>query len=203
MAIAQLSRKEEIWLACKAKTCCYVATVIPTGRDVWRIARALDAPPRTFLRAFESPTRRRDAFALDGSERRFRLALAKQPSRRRKAPAPCIFLMKTNAGQHRCGLGGLRPMSCRAFPSELSAGGIVGVNGLGCTCRDWNLTDVDVDVERGLVETRLADADEYAEVVARWNDLVCAEPDGHAFDFPSYCAYLLAAYDEIDANGDR
>jgi len=203
MASAQLSRKEEIWLAGKSKTCCYVATVIPTGRDVWRISRALEAPPWTFLKFFESTTPRRDGFALDGSERRFRVALAKQPSRRRKAPAPCIFLMKTNEGHHRCSLGSLRPMSCQAFPSELSVGGIVGVQALGCTCRGWNLTDVDIDVERDLVETRLRDAAEYAEVVERWNDLVSTEAVARQLDFPSFCEYLLETYDEIDASGGR
>lgn len=203
MAIAQPSRKEEIWLACKSKTCCYVATVIPTGRDVWRISRALDAPPWTFLKFFEATSPRRDAFALDGSERRFRIALAKQPSRRRKTPAPCIFLMKTNAEHHRCGLGSLRPMSCRTFPSELSVGGIVGVSAPGCTCRDWNLTDVDIDVERELVETRLRDAAEYAAVVERWNDRVSSEASAEPLEFPSYCEYLLETYDAIDASGGQ
>ncbi len=201
MAIAPVSRKEQIWLACKPKTCCYVATVIPTGRDVWRISRALDAPPWTFVTFFESPTARRDAFVLDASGRHFRLALAKQPSRRRKTPAPCIFLMKTNNGLHRCGLGALRPMSCQAFPSEMSAGGIVGVNGLGCTCRSWNLTDVDIDVERALVGNRLRDADEYAEVVGRWNDRVAAEAPPKPIAFSSYCDYLLEAYDALGAEG--
>ena len=30
------ARKEEVWLACKPKSCCYTSVVIPTGKDVWQ-----------------------------------------------------------------------------------------------------------------------------------------------------------------------
>ena len=199
MSVGTMSRKEDLWLACKPKTCCYVATVIPTGRDVWRISRTLQAPPWTFLRYFESPEPRRDAFALDGSDRRFRLALAKQPSRRKKTPPPCIFLMRTNGGHHRCSLGDLRPASCRSFPSEVTQGGVLCLNPIGCTCHEWNLSDVDVAQERALVETRQQDGAEYAAIVARWNARVAAASDDARFDLPAYCAFLLGAYDALAA----
>lgn len=200
MAIASMSRKEALWRACKPKTCCYVATVIPTGRDVWRISRALQAPPWTFARFFQSPTPKRDGFVFDGSGRQFRLALSKQPSRRRKTPAPCIFLMKNQSGSHRCSLGDLRPQSCQAFPAELTAGGVVCLNPAGCTCHAWNLADVEIAVERELVETRMQDNEEYVGVVHAWNARVAAAPDGATFDFATYCEYLLEAYDEIAAS---
>jgi Fe-S-cluster containining protein len=196
MATAPMSQKEAIWLACKAKTCCYVATVIPTGRDVWRIARALEIPPWSFVRYFESPTPKRDAFILDGSGRRFRLVLAKQPSKKRKTPPPCTFLMRTNDGHHRCSLGDLRPRSCQAFPSDL-AHGVVCLNPAGCRCRSWNLADVDIEEERMLVEVRLRENDEYVDtVVSRWNTVVeDAGPDAR-FDFVQFCEFLLRTYDE-------
>ncbi len=206
MSTAAASRKEEIWLACRPKTCCYAATVIPTGRDVWRIARALQSPPWTFVRYFESPTPRRDAFLLDQSGRQFRLALAKQPSRRKKSPPPCIFLLKTNSGYHRCGLGDLRPRSCQAFPAEL-AREVVCINAAGCTCREWSLADIDITEERALLETRRLENEEYVTaVVARWNGVVTSAPADAHFEFVDYCEFILEAYDRISASetrGDR
>jgi hypothetical protein len=192
------SRKEAIWLACKPKTCCYTPFVIPSGRDVWRLARTLEAPPWSFLIYFPMPQARRDAFALDHSGRRFRLALAKRASRRTKTPPPCIFLLRTRGGAHRCGLGDLRPLVCKSFPMEI-VDGIVGIQTpTGCTCRQWGLADVAVAEERPLVEARQADSEEYCTVVARWNERVAAAPAEARFDFFDYCAFLMAAYDEMD-----
>lgn len=193
-----LSRKEAIWLACKPKTCCYAATVIPTGRDVWRIAHALQAPPWSFVRYFETTQPRPDAFALDRSERRYRLVLAKQPSRRKKTPAPCIFLMRTLGRHHRCGLGDLRPLSCQAFPSDLTRGGVLCLKPTGCTCRDWSLSDVDLALERALVEARHREGDEYAGVVQQWNERLVAAPDDATVDFFAFCEHLLTVYDTLD-----
>ncbi len=205
MHTAPVSRKEEIWLACKPKACCYVTTVIPTGRDVWRIARALESPPWTFVRYFESPVPRRDAFRLDNSGREFRLALAKQPSRRRKSAPPCLFLLKTNSGHHRCALGALRPRSCQAFPAEL-AHEVVCLNPAGCTCREWSLADIDIAEERALLALRRQENEEYVSaVVAPWNARVAATADAH-FAFTEYCEFVLQVYDEISASqtrGDR
>ena len=191
-----LTRKESLWLACKQKTCCH-AVVIPSGRDVWSIARALDTPPWSFLVYFETAASRRDAFALDRSERRFRLALAKQPTRRTKTPPPCIFLLRTRSGQHRCGLGNLRPMVCRTFPSEQVGGVVCLRSDSGCTCREWVLADVDIAEESALIATRQSDAEEYCGVVARWNTQVASAPAEARCDFVAYCQFVLEAYDEI------
>jgi Fe-S-cluster containining protein len=189
-----VGRKEALWLACKPKTCCYTALVVPSGRDVWRIARALDAPPWTFLRYLASPGPRPDAFCLDHSETQYRLVLAKQLTRRTRSPAPCTFLLRTRHGHHRCGLGDLRPQACHSFPSELVDGVLCVRNDAGCTCRQWALADVDLAEEIALVETRQAEAIEYHQIVADWNARVrAADTDT---DFYQYCAFLLAAYDE-------
>jgi Fe-S-cluster containining protein len=198
-----LTRKEEIWLACKQKTCCYAAFVLPSGRDVWRISRTLQAPPSTFLVYFESPQPQPDAFILDASGLKFRLALSKQQSRRTKSAPPCIFLMKTRQGHHRCGLGDLRPQVCRSFPSEI-ADGLVRIDpDTGCTCRKWSLSDVDIDEEKSRVEQRLRDYNEYCAVVQHWNQQAATEladaPPGMGFDFYDYLDFLLEAYDEISA----
>jgi Fe-S-cluster containining protein len=188
-----LTAKEQIWLACREKTCCYAPLVIPTGRDVWRISRALEVPPWSFLIYFLSREPRRDAFVLDQSGRSFRLALAKGVTRRKKPP--CIFLMRTRDGAHRCGLGELRPSVCRAFPTELLNGLVCVRPDTGCTCRDWSLADIDLTEERQLVEQRQTGAEEYCQVVEAWNARVeAAGPEAH-FDFLDYCRFLMQAYD--------
>lgn len=193
------TRKEAIWLSCKQKTCCYASFVLPSGRDVWRISRALDTPPSTFLVYFQTPKPRPDAFILDRSGRYFRVALAKQASRRKKSPPPCIFLLKTRNGHHRCGLGDLRPQVCHTFPMDIVAGVLCVPNDTGCTCRDWSLADVDIAEERAQVEVRQQGFQEYCSVVAEWNRNVANAPQDVAYSFFDFCDFMLAAYDELEA----
>lgn len=191
-----LTQKEALWLACKPKTCCYTPLVIPSGRDVWRIARALDVPPWSFLRYFQAPQPRRDAFVLDRSGREFRLALGKGPTRRATTSPPCCFLLRTRDGAHRCALGDLRPLVCRAFPAAIVDGVLCLRPDSGCRCRTWSLSDVALAEERALVEAAQASSEEYCAVVARWNARVRAAPPEAQFDFLAYCDFLMAAYDE-------
>lgn len=195
MTLATPTRKEAIWLACKQKSCCYASLVIPTGQDIWRIARALETPPWSFLIYFPTGQARRDSFILDRSGRQFRLALAKGKTRRKKSPPPCIFLLKTRSGQHRCGLGDLRPGVCRSFPSELVNGVLCVRPDAGCACREWALPDVDIAEEMGALIDRQQDLEKYCSVVAAWNEQVASSPPDATFDFPDYCTYVLNAYD--------
>jgi Fe-S-cluster containining protein len=190
--------KETVWLACRTKTCCHAPIVVPTGRDVWRISRALDTPPWAFVRYFPSPSARGDAFALDQSEQRYRLALAKGASRRKQPP--CIFLMRTRNGHHRCGLGDLRPASCKAFPSDLFGGVLCTRNDGGCTCRTWSVLDVDVAEEAELVVRREEEAAEYRGLVAEWNRLVSEAEPGATADFFDFCRFVVEAYDALAAS---
>jgi Fe-S-cluster containining protein len=199
MTAPALTRKEAAWLACKPKTCCYAALVVPSGRDIWRIARALASPPWAFCVYFKAPSLRDDAFALDQSGTGFRLALAKGASRRTKTPPPCIFLLKTRDGAHRCGLGALRPQVCRIFPVEQVQGVVCLRPESGCTCRRWTLADADIGEETALLAQRDADFGEYCAVVARWNAQVAAAPPATSFTFFDYCTFLLAAYDALAA----
>ncbi len=201
MTLLPITRKETIWLACKAKACCYAPLVLPSGRDVWRIARALQAPPWSFLVYFQTPDPRRDAFILDHSGQQFRLALGKGAARRRQGTAPCIFLLRTRDGAHRCGLGDLRPLVCRAFPAEVVDGVLCLRRDSGCTCRTWALSDVYLAEERALVEARQAESEEYCAVVARWNARVAAAPTERSFDFLEYGEFLMEEYD-CQAAGD-
>ena len=107
-----------------------------------------------------------------------------------------MFLLRTRDGHHVCGLGELRPRSCKAFPSE-PVDGILCLAG-GCDCRAWALADVDLAEERAAVAAREEDAAEYAEVVAGWNAAVAAAPEGTALDLADYCRYLLGVYDAVE-----
>lgn len=189
--------KAAFWLACKQKTCCHDTWVVPTGRDIWRIARVLQTPPWSFLRYFLAPRPSRDSFRLDASDRLFRTALAKGTPRRKGGRTPCIFLLSTRDGHHRCGLGDLRPLACHAFPSDLVDGVLCLRPDAGCTCRTWTLADVDIAAEVAAVERREAAGEEFCAIVERWNARVASAPASEAFTFPDYCTYLLEAYDRL------
>ncbi len=197
MATPMAASKESIWLSCEPKTCCYSAFVIPTGRDIWRISRILEAPPWSFIVYFEPPRPRPDAFILDNSGRQFCLALAKQKSRRKTTPPPCIFLLKSRDGHHRCGLGGLRPQVCQSFPLEIIDGMLATRPNPGCTCRKWALSDVDMAAEMELAGALQADFNEYISVVSYWNEMVAEAPPEATFTFFDFCEFLLSAYDSM------
>lgn len=173
--------------------------MVPSGRDIWRIARALQTPAWAFLRYLPIPQERPDAFKLEPAGPAYRAVLAKQPSRRRKTPAPCIFLMRTRTGDHRCGLGGLRPQVCRAFPSDLIDGILCVPNDGTCTCRFWTLADVDLAEETARVEQRQAEAIEYHAIVARWNARVEGGLEGDRPNFFTFCQFLLDAYEHRES----
>ncbi len=199
MTLEAPTRKEAVWLACAQKMCCYAA-VIPNGGDVWRIAHALETPPWSFLVYFQTSEPRPDAFLLDRSGRQFRLALAKGPrGRSSKRPAPCVFLLKTRHGQHRCGLGDLRPAVCHSFPTELVDGVLCVRPDHGCVCREWSLADVDMAEEIKVLEERQADAERYCQVVALWNRRVLDTPQDAEYDFTGFCTFVLDAYDKLAA----
>ena len=202
MTLPALTRKEAAWLACKEKTCCHTGYVIPTGRDVWRIARALDAPPWVFAAYFDPPAPRPDTFRLRAGGPRYRLALAKGPGWEGAVAPPCIFLLRTRHGHHRCGLGTLRPLVCRTFPAAVASGVLYMQQDAGCTCRAWALADVDIADEQALIAARQAEFAEYCAVVERWNAQVTAAPAGTKFEFTDYCTFLLDAYDAPAVAGD-
>jgi hypothetical protein len=199
VTLAQPTRKEAIWLACKEKSCCYASLVVPTGHDIWRISRTLDTVPWSFLIYFQAPQPRRDSFILDDSGRQFRLALAKGKTRRTKTPPPCIFLLRTRSGSHRCGLGDLRPAVCRSFPSDVVEEVVCIRPDAGCVCRQWSLLDVDIAEETAALEERQSDVETYCDVVAQWNDRVRNAPRGAGVDFTDFCEFIMTTYDALAA----
>jgi hypothetical protein len=194
--VASANAKEQLWLACRDKTCCYTRFVTPTGLDVWRIARTLDVPVWSFATYFKAPEDRPDAFALDSTDRRFCLLLNKRRSRRTKTPPPCTFLLRTRRGYHRCALGELRPRACQAYPAELAEEVVCLRLDGGCTCRRWALADVDIAAERALVTARRSELHEYCAIVDAWNAHVAGGAPPDETDFVAFCSHLLRAYDE-------
>jgi len=195
MTLASPTKKEAIWIACREKTCCYAPVVIPGGHDIWRISRSLLVQPTSFLVYFRTGQPRRDAFHLDHSGREFRLALAKGPTRRTKTAPPCVFLMKTRDGSHRCSLGDLRPAVCRTFPAEVVDGVVCVRPDAGCACRGWNLSDMDLDEEWSDLTERQSDLETYCAIVDKWNSLVADAPSGALFVFEQFCPHVLKEYD--------
>ncbi|MHB8146766.1 MAG: YkgJ family cysteine cluster protein [Vulcanimicrobiaceae bacterium] len=182
--------RSERWLRCPVKTCCSYYSVFVTGDDVARIARTLAVPPWTFTAALPCRDEELGAFALDRSDKRFRIALVRIRVSAENEPF-CTFLVRVPDGTARCGLGAGRPATCRTFPAQLIDGGIQFETS-GCTC-DWSGAVGDSQ------DTALLRAEEqarrrYAAVVTAWNDYVArlAEPAG--ITYPDFCRYLLDTY---------
>jgi Fe-S-cluster containining protein len=181
---------EVLWLSCATKRCCALRTVLPSGADIWRIATRLDVPPESFLRPIPAPPAADDAIALAPPHPPVRAALARRALKGRVSA--CVFLMQVDGRAARCGLGGLRPLSCRAFPAA-GAGGAVRVgDDLPCDCRAWSLADLDRQHVSALLRQAEHERERYRAVIHEWNALAVA-PSARV-SFGDFCRYLLAAY---------
>ncbi|MBV9440073.1 MAG: hypothetical protein JOZ24_08800 [Candidatus Eremiobacteraeota bacterium] len=123
-----------------------------------------------------------DAFVLAPAGPRYRLALG-----RTHFPGEdphCAFLVRLPDGSTRCGLGELRPRTCRDWPLK-------GPTPL-CTC-DWS--DIAGDDDSPVAEPvqRDVERDRYAGVVAGWNAYVEAS-GGEQLTHRDFCRHILGAY---------
>jgi Fe-S-cluster containining protein len=185
-----IPRKELLWLACREKSCCHDTKVIIGGRDIWRIAQALEIMPWQFTLYTEALEGAPDGFGLEPDGPHYQVILAKQ---REAGPrgTPCIFLWKLADGHAQCGLGALRPLPCLTFPSVVSDG-LLRVESTTCSCRRWTLNDVDPAREESLLGQMLEEAAEYSEVVARWNAGLQTGSAGRTYR--EFCEYVLTEY---------
>jgi len=172
--------------------------VAPTGRDLWRLAETLDVPIWAFTVYTDAPADAADAFALDTSDRRFRVVLAKRPDEElgEQESAPCVFLWRLRDGHAQCGLGGLRPMVCQTYPSILQDGLLCMGESSGCSCHAWALSHLDGEQETRLLERLAGERAEYAAVLRAWNARIAQTFVGRAPDYVEFCDYLTAAYAE-------
>jgi hypothetical protein len=165
--------------------------VYVTGDDVVRIARTLAVPPWTFTVAIASAIATPDAFALDRSEARHRLALV----RTRVAPEDppfCTFIVRATDGAARCGLGDGRPAPCRSFPAQMVDGAVRFENS-GCTC-DWSNATIDEAADAELLRAEQVSRETYARVVAAWNGYVLQLAETVELTHRDFCRYLMDAY---------
>lgn len=177
---------ETLWLCCAAKRCCSVRTVIPTAADIRRIAASLDAAPDSFLRPIPALPSADDGFVLAPGQPPLHAALARRSLGKRAAT--CVFLLALGDGA-RCGLGGLRPLSCQSFPAA-ELGGAVRLNDdLPCSCRAWSLADIDRGHAAALLRQERHEREEHRQAVLAWNSQISA---GRArATFGDFCRFLL------------
>lgn len=187
---------EALWLACREKRCCHGARVVVGGRDLWRIATALEVAPWDFTRPILAEPGAADAFRLEPGGDAYQVVLARR-GRTAARDAPCVFLWKLGDGHAQCGLGSLRPLACHARPIRPAAQleCLPGAGVPGCTCRPWPLLDPDRERGPALRETACREAAEYREVVDEWNRGLAPEPGRTYRDF---CAHVMAAYGEME-----
>ncbi len=204
--------KDALCGSCREHRCCYSFTVELTVDDVGRIASALGLSPEVFVAYHEVETTER-SFLLHPAGPRYRLMVESHPtlqlSREESTdedateasdPAPaaepqraCTFLLRLPGGEHRCGLGSIRPAICDLFPVSRQGGLLQLYEGPGCV-RSWSLHELDYARE-------LARAEAYAAVLARheaflqdWNGRVCAGKGDAAYPFDFFLDALINWY---------
>ena len=94
--------------------CCHTYIVPLSGADLHRIVRSLDLAPGDVSIAWRETDPGQDRFRLEPDGQLYSLALEKRTWSRQQSP--CVFLMRLPGGQDRCGIYGLRPAACRAYP---------------------------------------------------------------------------------------
>jgi Fe-S-cluster containining protein len=191
-----LLHRETMCLGCREKICCSYYTVMLTGLDVWRIARAMQLAPVDFVAYRRAAGPGPGRFQLEPGGASHELVLAKR-ALPEPLPSPCVFLLRTNDNHGLCGLGPLRPGQCRAYPVYLS-GDVVGLihDPDGCV-RTWSYGDIDVEAERERSRGLAAEEEEHQRAVREWNERVNASGRGRSFE--DFCAYLLNRYAAMDA----
>ncbi len=182
---------ELLWLSCAAKRCCSLRTVRPTGGDIWRIATRLHVPPESFLRSIPAEPDADDGVLLAPTSQPVHLALARRATKGRQAA--CVFLMHIREEVARCGLGELRPLPCQAFPGRDACGTLRIREDHGCTCRSWNLAELDRPAVAALLAQEAAERARDRQLIHLWNEQVKSD-EGSKYSLADFCGYLLYAY---------
>lgn len=178
------SGRARAWLCCAEKTCCTRGGPALTGADLVRIATDLAVEPWRFLVARPAAPDDPAGIALDDSGRRHRLELA-------ATPGGCVFLIRTNGGAGRCGLGASAPAACRSFPADLEADRPAVVADLACTCRTWTAADLDEEEIGPALRAALADRAAWRRTVARWNGYAVRRPAEAGLAIEDFLRYVL------------
>jgi Fe-S-cluster containining protein len=176
------------------EACCREYLVTVTGLDVYRISRGLGLAPTQFAVAvdYDNPA---TGFRLDGSARRYRLALDKQRSPRHQGW--CVFWMPLGDGLGRCGIYSLRPQVCRAYPATLIDGEVARRTDVLCPDGSWGPGSALLSEQwRQRTERQYAELEIDAIVNRRWNQSTLPAQPADAYD--CYLTWMLRVYERFD-----
>ncbi|MDL1982655.1 MAG: YkgJ family cysteine cluster protein [Deltaproteobacteria bacterium] len=189
--IQPISLKTTVCGNCNQRTCCYHYRVTMTGYDVWRIAKTLDLTSSRFVTYAKAIQGNDETFVLDQSGERYELVLQKTIDERRYGG--CTFLVSTNDGAHRCGLGELRPCQCTIYPAYCEDGIVHVINDPQGCWRVWSVCDLEIEEEYQRSQEYESQKMEYQEVLASWNQRVWSKTN-RQFNFSDFCNHLENQY---------
>lgn len=177
--------------------CCFRNLINVCGYDAWVIAQELSIKPTDFL-AFaqlqeeETPYN----FQLNGSGKSYYLVLnmKEQPDGSRR----CMFGLNLPRHQLRCGIYGLRPIACRAYPFVLEGGEAAIKPWALCPEGAWNLDDLNLLPLREQLGRFQMEFCIYGLVVAGWNERVAQRPPSEKLDFRPFVNFVMDVYDNLE-----
>ena len=188
-------KRDNVCAACQQRTCCYHYKVPLTGRDLVRISKTLGMSPHQFTVAVTADPESELALALDRGGVHYELVLGKSTEPRRYGG--CLFLVQTNAGVHRCGLGETSPDQCKLYPVHFEAELLQVINDEQGCWRSWSVTEFDVDTERRRSRDYERHKSEYLTILAEWNRRVQANGE-REYSFEDFCNYLENRYASLE-----
>lgn len=187
-------------LSCEGR-CCTTYIVPLNGNDVWRIVQAQRLAPGLFVQREPEEYAAPSNFLLRPNGPVYSIALRHQYDRRNERP--CIFLMQLRDGVQRCGIYPHRPIACQTYPMQQQPIGVVPREDMLCPRGSW----AGITQRPGEWRERLVRQDHewqrYESVVQAWNAAVRLQPAESGFVLDQYLAYLVAAYDFLNAEVEQ
>lgn len=205
--------RENLCRACPG-FCCSQNLINLCGYDVWAIATGLGIDPTSFLAFAQLEADSPYHFRLDSSELAFCLALNMKEWDQPRLSTPldgegfsvetpeaqrrCIFLMVLPNGQTRCGIYGLRPIACRAYPLALTDKGVEVKPWAMCHDICIAPSGPDADLHQRELESHDMEFSIYALIVGIWNRKVAAQPGVRKLDFRPFLGFLMDVYGRLE-----
>ncbi len=196
MSDPQNTRRRRPCLSCPA-LCCSRNLINVCGHDIWLIANALSIDPTAFLAFARMGAASPYHFRLDDSGTAYCVVLnmREHPDGSRR----CVFLMDLPNGQTRCGVYGLRPVACRAYPLVLDEGRVEVKHWAMCHEEYEPPSGADVSLWQAELERHDMEFSIYALAVRTWNRRVTEQPGSRGLDFRPYLGFLMEAYARLEA----
>lgn len=178
--------------------CCREYYILPSGHDVVRIAESLALPLASFVTLRARP-QESGAFRIlladaQGQLLYHRMELSKIAEPGEGYSARCVFLL-TVAGRGRCGIYGVRPALCAAYPTSMRDGALTLAGARPyCPKGAWRLGDLDVPAHRlthAVIDTQTIIS---SAVIDAWNQQVQLQNDVAARQAGAFFAFLHRAY---------